>query len=159
MTYADDFQLYIIMRQSNRATALQDLTLCIQVIMSCSHMLKCNPRKTEIIHFSSLFSPAEPVPSIKVGDCFISQRNEVKELGVKLDRHLTFKTHINNICRSTSRSSHHIGKIRNLLSRSTTERRIHAFVSSKPINTTAFFTAYPPTSYRIYNGCKIQPQG
>ena len=82
-----------------------------------------------------------------------------RTLGVTLDRHLTFKTHINNICRSTSPSTHLIGKIRNLLSRSTTERRIHAFVSSKRINTTAFFTAYPPTSYRIYNGCKIQPQG
>ena len=34
MTYADDSQLYIIMRQSNRATALQDFTLCTQDIMS-----------------------------------------------------------------------------------------------------------------------------
>ena len=135
------------------------LTLCFQDIMSCSYMLKCNPKKTEIIHFSSLFSPAEPVPSIKVGHCLISLSNEVKDLGVKLDRHLPFKTHINNICRSASPSTHLIGKIRNLLSTSTTKRRIHEFVSSKQINTTAFFTAYPPTSYRIYNGCNIQPQG
>ena len=143
--YADDSQLYIIMRQSNLATALQDLTLCIQDIMSCSNMLKCNPKKTEVTHFSSLSSPAEPVPSIKVGHCLISLRNEVKDLGVTLDRHLTFKTHINNIC-SASLCIHHIGKIRNLLSRSTTERRIHAFVSSKLDLATAFFTAYPPTS-------------
>ena len=62
MMYADDSQLYIIMRQSNLATALQDLTLCSQDIMSCSNMLKCDPKKTEIIHFSSLPSSAEPVP-------------------------------------------------------------------------------------------------
>ena len=57
--YADDPQLYIIMRQSIRATELQDLMLCIQDIMprNVSNMLKCNPEKTEIIHFSSLFSP------------------------------------------------------------------------------------------------------
>ena len=60
--YADDSQLYIIIRQSNLATALQDLTLCSQDIMSCSNMLKCNPKKTEIIHFSPLPSSAEPVP-------------------------------------------------------------------------------------------------
>ena len=30
IVYADCFQLYIIMRQSRRATALQDLTLCNQ---------------------------------------------------------------------------------------------------------------------------------
>ena len=133
MMYADDSQLNIIMRQSYRATALEDLTLCIQDIMSwnVSNMLKCNPKKTEIIHFSSRFSLANPIPSIKVGDCSITPSNEVKDLGVTLDRHLTLKTHINNICRSASRSIHQIGKIRNFLSRSATERLIHAFVSSK----------------------------
>ena len=121
MTYANDFQLYIIKRQSNCATALKDLTLCIQDIMSwnVSNMLKCKPKKTEMTHFSLHFSPAEPVPSIKVADCPLSLSNEVKDLGVTL-RHLTFRTHINNNCRSASRSLHQIGKIRNLLSRSTT---------------------------------------
>ena len=49
MMYADDSQLYIIVRQSNRATALKDLTLCIEDIMSwnVSNMLKCNPKKTD----------------------------------------------------------------------------------------------------------------
>ena len=108
MMYADDSQLYIIMRQSYRATALEDLTLCIQDIMSwnVSNMLKCNPKKTEIIHFSSRFSPANPILSIKVEDCSINPSNEVKDLGVTLDCHLTLKTHINNICRSASRSIH-----------------------------------------------------
>ena len=146
MMYADDSQLYIIMRQSNLAPALQDLTPCIQDIMSCSKMLKCNPKKTEIIHFSSLFSPAEPVPAVKVGDCSMSLSNEVKDLGVTLDRHLTFKTHISNICRSASPSIHHIGKIRNLLCGSTTKRLIHAFFSSKLNRATAFFTAFLPAS-------------
>ena len=157
--YADDSQLYIITRQSNLATALQDLTLCIQDIVSCSLMLKCNPKKTEIIHFSSLSSPAEPVPSIKVGDCSVSLSNEVKDLGVTLDRHLTFKTHINNICRPASPSIHHIGKLRNLLSGSTTKRLIHAFFSSKLDYCNSILHGLPPTSYRIYNRCKIQPQG
>ena len=75
MMYADDSQLYIIMRQSNLATALQDLTLCSQDIMSCSNMLKCNPKKTEIIHFSSLPSSAEPVPLLDLffWNCFASE--------------------------------------------------------------------------------------
>ena len=84
--------------QSYRATALEDLTLCIQDIMSwiVSNMLKCNPKKTEISQFSSRFSPADSIPSIKVGDCSITPSNEDKDLGVTLDRHLTLKTHINN---------------------------------------------------------------
>ena len=46
--YADDSQLYIIVRQSNRtsATALQDLDLCIQDIVSWNvgNMLIDNPK-------------------------------------------------------------------------------------------------------------------
>ena len=133
MMYADDSKLYIIMNQSNRATALKGLTPCIQDIMSwnVSNMLKCNLNKTEITHFFSHFSPARLVPFIKIGDCPISLSNEVRDLGDTLDRHLTFNTHINNICRSALRSTRHIEKIRNLLSRSIKERLIHAFVSSK----------------------------
>jgi len=48
MIYADDSQLYIIMRQSNRATASKDLTLCIQDIMSwnVSNIIKCNLKRS-----------------------------------------------------------------------------------------------------------------
>ena len=129
--YADDSQLYIIVRQSNRtsATALQNLALRIQDIMSWNvgNMLIDNPKKTEIIHLTFYTAP-EPVPAIKTGDCSITPSSEVKGLGVPLDRLFTFKTHIDNICRSTSRSIHHIGKIRNFLSGSPTERLIRAFV-------------------------------
>ena len=47
MMYADDSQLYIIMRESNRATASKDLTLCIPDIMSwnVSNIIKCNLKK------------------------------------------------------------------------------------------------------------------
>ena len=51
-----------------------------------------------------------------------------------LGSHLTAilpKTHINNICRSAYHSIHHIGKIKNFLSRSATKRLINAFFSSK----------------------------
>ena len=104
--YTNESQLNsIIMWQSNHTTALQDLTLCIQDIMSwnVSNMLRCtcNPKKTEIIHFSSCFSPDDSVPTIKVGDCSVTPCNRVKDLGDKLDCHLTFKTYINNICCSS----------------------------------------------------------
>ena len=74
------------------------------------------------MHFSSHFSQAKLVPSIKIGDCPISLSKKT---------HSFFKTHINNICRSALRSIHHIAKIRNLLSRCTKENLIHAFISSK----------------------------
>lgn len=129
LMYANESQLNsIIMRQSNHSTALHDLTLCIQDIISwnVSNMLKCtcNPKKTEIIHFSSRFSPAGSVTTIKVGDCLVTPRNRVKDSEDKLDCHLTFKIHINNICCSASHSMHHIRKIKNSPSRSAMERSV-----------------------------------
>ena len=110
-----------------------------------SNMLKCNPKKTEVIHFLR-FSLANPIPSIKVGDCSITPSNEVKDLGVTLDRHLTLKTHINNICRSASRSITKLEKLgafypallRNVLF-------MHLFLQNV-ITATAFFSVSPPTS-------------
>ena len=63
------------------------------------NMLKCNPSKTEIIHFSSRFSPPEPIASIKVGHHYVQPTSVIKNLGVTLDSHLTFVPHVNNICR------------------------------------------------------------
>ena len=61
-------------------------------------MLKCNLSKTEIINFSSRFSPAEPIGSNKVGDHYVQPTSVVKDLGVTLDSHLTFVPPVNNTC-------------------------------------------------------------
>ena len=97
--------------------------------ISCPALTCLNVTQRRLKSFTSprFFPPDEPVASIKVGDCSIYLSNEVKDLGVTLDRHLTFKTHINNIC-SASSSIHQIGKIRNLLSRTTTERLIKNWI-------------------------------
>ena len=87
--------------------------------------------KTEIIHFSSRFSPPEPIASIKVGHHNVQPTSVIKNLGVTLDSHLTFVPHVNNICRALSRSFHSIGRIRKYLSQADTERIVHAFVLSK----------------------------
>ena len=61
-------------------------------------MLKCNLSKTAIIYFSSRFSPAEPIGSIKVGDHYVQPTSVVKDLGVTLDSHLTYVPHVSNTC-------------------------------------------------------------
>lgn len=94
-------------------------------------MIKCNPTKTEIIHLSSRFSPAEPTASIKVGDHCVQPSSVVKDLGVTLDPHLTLVPYVNNTYRALSRSFHSIGRITNYLSQADTERIVHAFISSK----------------------------
>ena len=93
-------------------------------------MIKCNPTKTEIIHLSSRFPPAELTASIKVGDHCVQPSSVVKDLGVTFDPHLTLVPY-NNTYRALSRSFHSIGRITNYLSQADTERIVHAFISSK----------------------------
>lgn len=133
MMYADDTQLYIFMRKGNRVAALENLSLCLDDIMSWNlcNMLKCNPFKTEIIHFSSRFSRAELILSIKVGDHHAQPNSVIKDLGVTLDSHLTFVPHVNNICHALLHSFHSIGRIRKYLMQADTECIVHAFVTSK----------------------------
>ena len=66
--------------------------------------------------------------SIKVGGHQLQPLDEVRDLGVTLDSNLTFKAHVNKICRSASQSIHYIGKIRKFLTQKDTERLVHAFI-------------------------------
>ena len=95
------------------------------------NMLKCNPSKMEVVHFYSRYTqPNCSSVSIKVGGHQQEPLEEVRDLGVTLDSNLTFKAHINKICRWASESIHFIGKIRKFLTQKDTERLVHAFSSS-----------------------------
>ena len=128
-----DCQLYIIIKRSNRRVALDQLELCIDDVLrwNTQNGLKCNPSKTEVIHFYSRYMPSDSISHLRVGTAIIEPVNEVRDLGITLDSTLTLRTHINNICRSGSLSLHELSKIRKFLSQKDTERVVHAFISSK----------------------------
>ena len=134
MMYADDSQLYIIIKRSNRRVALDQLELCIDDDVLCwntQNGLKYSPTKTEVIHFYSRRTPSDSISHLRVGTAIIKPVNEVRDLGITLDSTLTLRTHINNICRSGSLSLHQLSKIRKFISQKDTERVVHAFISSK----------------------------
>ena len=133
MMYADDCQLYIITKRNNRRVSLDQLELCNDDVLrwNTQNELKCNPSKTEVIHFYSHYIPSDSISHLRVGTAIIEPVNEVRVLGITLDSTLTLRTHINNICRSGSLSLHELSKIRKFLSQKDTERVVHAFISSK----------------------------
>ena len=98
MMYANNTQLYIFVHNGNCAVALENLSFCLDDILSWNlcNMLKYTPSKTEIIHFSSRVSPAEPIASIIVGDHYVQPTSVVKDLGVTLDSHIIFVPHVND---------------------------------------------------------------
>ena len=132
------------MLQHYRILRFVSKILCPGMSLTC---LNVQEDKSEIIQFSSRFSAADSVPAIKAGDCSVTPRNKVEDLGGKLVCHLTFKIHI-NICCSASHSIHHIRKIMKFLFRSAMERAVlsmHLFLQYL-VSAAAFFTAFPPMS-------------
>ena len=113
MMYADDSQLYIILKRSNRSVGLEQLEICVDDVIhwNTQNGLKCNPTKTEVIHFYSRFTQTDSISHLRAGNAIIKPVTEVRDLGVTFDSTLTLHNHINNICRSGSLSLHQIGKI------------------------------------------------
>ena len=61
----------------------------------------------------------------------ILTKSDVRDLGVRLDGHLTMEIQVKNICKSAALALRRIGNIRKYLDMSNAEKLIHAFVTSK----------------------------
>ena len=84
-----------------------------------------------LVHFYSRFSNRAPISGINMDQHHISISGEARNLGVIIEKHLTMSGHVNNLCRTASLAIGNIGRIRKYLDQPSTERLIHAFVSSK----------------------------
>ena len=133
ITYADDTQLYLVLHPSNRDNAIQRLELCIADVKAWSvqNKLMLNESKTEVLHLTSRFKKSPPFPDITICGADISPSVAVKDLGVIFDSTLQMKNHISNVTRLASFALYKIGKIRHYLDKQSTERLVHAFVTSR----------------------------
>ena len=115
-----------------KRAAVNSLKACLEDIKvwSTNNRLRLNNSKSELIHFSSQFRSAEPLPALIIEDDSLQTSEYVRDLGVTLDKHLTLQQHIKNICKSASWGIFRIGKLRKILDNTSTERLVHAFVSS-----------------------------
>ena len=130
--YADDSQLYTILKHPQSDT-IQSVEHCVNdiKIWSTQNNLFLNDGKTEVIHISSKFRSASLFAGISIGGYNIAPVAEVRNLGVTFDKNLCMDTHVTNICKSAFLAIRDIGRIRRYLDQSTTERLVHAFVSSR----------------------------
>ena len=130
--YADDTQIYIIIHPNTQVEALCKLSRCVEDIKqwSCDNYLKLNCVKSEFLYVHSQFRRGGSLTEFSLEDSTIPTSQSVRDLGVIVDKHLNFQQHIKNSCRSAAWGICKIGKIRKLLDQSSTERLIHAFVSS-----------------------------
>ena len=130
MIYADDTQ---ILSHDHLQTQLKSLEACSNDIIGWfkSNRLRCNPEKTQFIHFSSKFNAAFPTVSMLIDGHDIKPVGSVCDLGVILDCNLSMKKHVSNLCSSASFALRNIRSISKYLDKNKLERLVHAFISSK----------------------------
>ena len=131
MIYADDTQIYLTCESAlDCKSAIEDCISDIRAWMY-NNRLVLNEGKTEAIHFHSKFRESEPLLNLSVGDSVVNTCNSVRDLGFYFDDVVSLSNHVAHICKSVSFALYRIGRIRKFLDRTSTERLIHAFVTSR----------------------------
>ena len=117
----------------DRPALLTKLELCVKdILVWCNaNGLACNPDKTEVLHLSSRFATPNPIPGLNINGFTIQPTPDARDLGVIIDSHLQMTKHVNNICKNAFLSIRNIGRLRKYLDQSTTEKLVHAFITSK----------------------------
>ena len=134
MIYADDTQLYFIIDKQQHDAGTVDLEVCLKDIKSwcVSNKLVLNDGKTEILHIhSKFFRSISPKLEIVIGGLTVKPKYEARNLGVVFDSCLSFKQHINNICKASFMALSNISKIRNYLDQSQAGKLVRAFVTTR----------------------------
>ena len=71
------------------------------------------------------------VDKIKIGQAEVSPVSSVRNLGTWFDYHLDMSTHVTKACASAFYYLYNIRHIRKYLSHESTERLVHAFITSR----------------------------
>ena len=69
--------------------------------------------------------------NISISNSVISPSSQCRNLGVMLNSSMSLSTHVSSICKSVRYQLRNLGFIRKYLSRSTTEKLVHALISSR----------------------------
>ena len=152
--YADDSQLYLSFRPD--VLSSQQDTTCKIAMQNCikdvrlwmeHDKLLLNDEKTEFLIIGTRQQLTKVnISSITVGDSDVMRSSVVKNLGVFIDDKLSMNSHVNKICNTSFCYLHNIMRIRNHLSRKSTETLIHAFVSAYSTD----FHKYKLESYKEF---------
>ena len=133
--YADDEQLIMSFKPGNaddEKSSLAKMENCITDIRDflSKNKLVNNSDKTEFILFGSKHNLKQvSVHSINVGNAKINITDQVKNLGVIMDKNLSMEKQVNAICKKVFFNIRNIAHIRKCLSRDVTKTAIHALVT------------------------------
>lgn len=132
--YADDTQLYISLQQPI-SLGLDSLAQCTTDLQHWywSNDLLLNPDKSEVAFFGTRqrMQRVNLPTSVTVAGSSVAVCNTLKTLGVKLDRTLTFDSHVNDIVRGCNYHLQALRHLRRLLTRDTANMITCSIVGSR----------------------------
>lgn len=134
--YADDCQLYVRLQSAgceaigNSKSKLEDCVATMSEWMA-ANKLKLNEGKSEVIVFTPPSTQTPLLSSLIIGDETIDASHYVKNLGVYLEQHLNAERQVNALCSMSYYHLFNIGAIRNCLSKSSVEKLVHAFMTTR----------------------------
>ena len=134
-SYVDDTKLFMAVNWNNLDNGLKELKWDLDSVAGwcCWNKLLINPEKTKFIIFGTrqLLKNLPDDLSIQfLGEILIPSKS-VKDLGVTLDRELTFDEHINNVVKYCNYSLCQISRVRHLSNKEHIEAILNSLVFSK----------------------------
>ena len=125
--YADDTTIYVCDdNHENVINKLKTETLLISEWFRNNYM-KLNDDKCHLMIFGEKSNDL----SIKIGSTTITESREEKLLGVTLDKQLSFKTHVQSLCKKASQKLHALSRISYLLDTEKLKHIMRAFILSQ----------------------------
>ncbi len=131
--YADDTQLYL-KTNSSAALSSSTMTTCLEEVEAwmSQNFLQLNSSKTEAILVGTPHQiQTSVISSITFSGQNIPLSTSVINLGVKMDSHLTFETHVKQLCKTSFFHLRNISRLRPMLTLADAEKLVHAFISSR----------------------------
>jgi len=149
MVYADD-TVYHVVKPDDR-TAIPKLEKCLQDTRTWTikNKLVLSDGKTSLkIVLLALI--------LTLGLLLSPPQTKVRDLGVIIDKHLSFTSQISNVCKSAFYALNNIRKVSKYLDSHSTEGLIHTFISSRIDNCNSLFCSLPVAEIaklqRVQNG-------
>ena len=130
VAYADDVQFL----DSDTPGNIQSMQSRLERTLSLAHewfvqnRLQINPDKTEMIFIRSQRKNIDTNIRLSFGDSFVSPSQDVRVLGVSIDAHLTWESHITSVIQKCNIIIISIGRMRNKIPYCTRRLLIEALV-------------------------------
>ena len=133
--YADDTQLYVSFKTSDRHTAMENTGMAADRVRKWFALngLMLNPDKTEVmlVGTSQNLASSGDCSSFDMSGSSVRLVDQVKSLGVTIDNRLNFDKHISNIYRASYMNIKALRQIRSSLDRETANSVACALVTTR----------------------------